>query len=69
MDEGHMTDLALTEDQKRCPGCGAQMYEHVEAQPALFKHGGYGETAQRTWLTCDCGTFREIHLESLRPEA
>lgn len=48
-----------------CSVCLAVPRELVHSQPALFRHGGYGETTKTTLEVCLC-RVRETRRESER---
>ena len=49
-----MTVVELPRDV--CPECGTVLADEAVAQPALFRHGGYGATRRDVVARCDgCG--------------
>jgi hypothetical protein len=61
------TDLELVA-LDRCPGCGeGEPVALVIEEPALFGHGGYGETRSTTILLCPCGWELTRAVDSTRP--
>lgn len=38
-----------------CPACGSDLHVGSSAQPALFRHGGYGEVRRLFERSCSCG--------------
>lgn len=58
----------VTTASDRCPACGARMLRHRTIEPAMFKHGGYGETRVTVDLVCpECGSQRTEAVTSHRP--
>jgi hypothetical protein len=58
-------------DPDACPDCTGPMVPHSVAQPALLRHGGYGETRQTHVLVCAdpaCSRTRTVAVSSVRPE-
>ena len=49
----------------RCVRCGLERTDITYAQPALFRHGGYGATDRITVRACMCGTT--VDLTTLNP--
>lgn len=53
-----------------CPDCGGATIAVAVAQPALFRHGGYGETTLSTLAVCaapSCGRALTVSVTSIRP--
>lgn len=53
--------------RSQCPECGGDVHETSAAQPALIRHGGYGETKVGTYLHCDCGWMLDAAQTSESP--
>jgi hypothetical protein len=61
--------VALPRDA--CPVCGGPTVEQSAAQPALLRHGGYGETHVITARSCadqGCRFSRIVGTSSTRPD-
>lgn len=52
-----------------CPSCGCDTSTTTVAQPALFRHGGYGATLASTIRRCPCGWGLEAQRQEVRPVA
>ena len=53
--------------REQCPACGGDVQESSAAQPALIRHGGYGETKVGHFLYCDCGWTLDAGITSESP--
>jgi hypothetical protein len=57
-------------DLTRCPTCGERTTSRTTDQPALIRHGGYGETTQTVVLSCtadDCDWWLETERGAVAP--
>lgn len=50
-----------------CPVCSARLEESWADEPALFSHGGYGETRRTVRRTCQCGFWLTSMIGAVRP--
>lgn len=56
-------------DLTGCPDCTAPLAPATVAEPALFRHGGYGATRSTETLTCGgCGWSLVVVVEETRPD-
>jgi len=52
-----------------CPLCGGVLARSGFSQPALFRHGGYGEVRHHEAMVCACGWSGNAGYRSLNPRA
>ena len=62
-----MSALAILR-RRRCHKCGGKQSLVRYVQPALLRHGGYGESKRVTVRTCkSCGFVSPVSTESIAP--
>lgn len=63
-----MVSAAVTEMPPGCAERGGPLAARAWEQPALFFHGGYGETTRTEVVRCPmCGWWRSCIVAAVRP--